>query len=300
VKGIFIGVGAFAAGSIALVGGYAAVQARAFDASMDRVYDVPLPALARSSDPAALTRGKHLAESIAPCAVPDCHGSDGAGGRLIKIGPIGEFQGPNITMGGLGAAYSDGEIARLIRHGVKKDGRSVRFMPAHEFNWLPDSDVVALISYVRSWPAVDRANGPMHVGFLAKVLDRRGVFPMDVARKIDHAHIETAPPPSPTPEYGRFLARLCSGCHGEHLSGGPIPGAPPGMPVPPNLTAHETGLRDWTYDDFVRTLNTGINKKGKKLDPMMPYESISKLDDVEKRALWEGLRQLPPMPFGNR
>jgi hypothetical protein len=300
LKRILIGFGSVVGGTVALLGGYAAVQARAFDASLDKVYDLPVPALAHVSDPAVIARGKHLAESIAACAARDCHGGDLGGGKLVEIGPIGRFQAPNITTGGLGVVYSDGEIARLIRHGVKKDGRGVRFMPAHEFNWLPDSDVVALISYLRSLPSVDRPNGPMQVGVLAKVLDRRDVFPMDVARRIDHSHIETAPPPSPTPEYGRFLTRLCSGCHGPHMSGGPIPGAPPGMPVPLNLTPHETGLKDWTYDDFVHTLTTGVTKSGRKLDPMMPFESLAKLDDVEMHALWAGLRGLPPMPLGNR
>lgn len=300
VKRVLVGLGALVGAVAVLGGGYAFAQARAFDASVERVYDVPIPALTRSTDPVVLARGKHLAESVTACATRDCHGGDGAGGKLMEIGPIVTIQGPNITGGGLGAVYTDGELARLIRHGVKKDGRTVRFMPAGDFSWLPDSDVVAVISYLRSLPAVDKPNGPARVGLLGKILDRRDMFPVDVARRIDHAHLEMGPPPAPTAEYGRFLSRLCSGCHGPHLSGGPIPGAPPSMAIPANLTPHETGLEDWTYEDFVRLLTTGVRKNGTKVDPMMPFESFGKMDDTEKKALWEYLRTVPPVAFGGR
>jgi hypothetical protein len=219
---------------------------------------------------------------------------------VMSMGPLGTFTGPNISQGGLGAAYSDGELARLIRHGIKKDGRSVRFMPSQDFSWLPDSDVVAIVSYLRTAPAVDRPNGPMECGTLAKVLDRREQIVIDVARKIDHAKLETAGPPEPNANYGKYLGRLCSGCHGEKLSGGRIPGAPSSLPIPSNITPHETGLKDWTYEDFDKMVLTGVRKNGNKLDPFMPQEAFAKMDETEKKALWDYLRTVPPTPFGNR
>ena len=222
------------------IGIFACVQASKFDASMEKVYDIKPGDLKASTDPAVIARGKHLAESVAACATKDCHGTDFGGGKTIEIGPLGTLTGPNISQGGLGAAYSDGELARIIRHGVKKDGRSVRFMPAQEINWMPDSDVIAVISYLRSAAPVDRPNGPMRIGTLGKVLDVKGDIILDVARRIDHDKSDLAPPPSPTPEYGKYLARMCNGCHGEHFSGGRIPGAPSSFPIPLNLTPHET------------------------------------------------------------
>ena len=128
---------------------YACVQSSAFDASMDKVYTVaPLP-LARSNDPAVIARGKHLVEAVAACAGAKCHGPDLAGGEALTMGPLGTLTGPNITPSGLGAAYSDGELARLIRHGLKKDARSLRFMPAQDFNWLPDNEIVQRVLEVR-------------------------------------------------------------------------------------------------------------------------------------------------------
>ncbi len=271
-----------------------------FDASMKRVYDIPLPPLAASQDPAVVERGKHLAESVGGCANSDCHASDLAGGSTIEAGPLGRVTAPNITPGGVAASYSDGEIARLILHGVRRDGRSVRFMPAHEIHWLPDEDIVALISYVRSVPAVSKPNGPVEIGLLGKFLDRQDLFVLDIARRIDHTRRETAPAPAPTALYGAFLARSCTGCHGEHLSGGKIPGAPPEMAIPLNITPDATGIRDWTFADFEHLLATGLRPDGRKLNPMMPIQVINAMNETEKRALWEYLRSVPPRPFGGR
>jgi mono/diheme cytochrome c family protein len=283
-----------------VAGGYVAFTVNAYGRSMSQVYEIPLPTLASSTDSAVIERGRHLAESVAGCATADCHGTDLGGGNTIEAGPVGSITAPNITSGGLGSQYSDGELARILLHGVKRDGRSASFMPSQDFAWLPDSDIVAIISFVRSVPPVQRPSVETRIGLLGKVLDRRDLFEVDVARRIDHEQRPQAPAPEPTARYGAFLAKGCVGCHGEGLSGGKIPGAPPSMPIPTNLTPHESGLRSWAYEDFERALNTGTRPDGRKIDPFMPFESFSKLNDTEKRALWAYLQSLPAKPFGER
>jgi len=280
--------------------GFAAFEVRAFNASMAKVYGVPVPAVTRSTDPAVLARGKHVAESLAGCAASDCHGADLAGGRSISFGPVGTISGPNITQAGRAGAYSDGELVRLILHGIKRDGRSITFMPSPDFNWLPDEDIQAVVSYVRTVPPVTKADGPSEVGLIGKVLDRRGLLELDVARHIDHDHRTTAPAPTATAAYGAFVSRLCVGCHGEHLSGGPIPGAPSSIPIPANITTHDSGIKGWTFVDFERLLNEGIKKDGKKLNPFMPVETFGKMNEVERKALWAFLESVPPKAFGGR
>ena len=294
VVGILVGLLALGGGS------YVYMQCSAFDASMAKVYDVPIPNLSRSTDPAVIARGDHLVHSMAGCGVRDCHGADLGGGAVIDIGPVGKMAAPNITGTGLAAAYSDGELARIIRHGVKKDGRSVRLMPSQDLAWLPDSEVVAIVSYLRTVPNVDRPNGTTSVGTLGKVLDRQGKFHWDVARMIDHAKVESPPAPEPTAAYGSYLGRLCTGCHGEGLSGGPIPGAPPSIPIPLNLTPDKTGLGDWSYEDFDKLMKTGVRKSGRQLNPFMPVDAWKNFDDTEMHALWAYLRTLQPTPFGTR
>jgi hypothetical protein len=285
-----------AAGSIAV---YA--MCSKFDGSMDHVYDVAVPDVVRSTDPAVIARGDHLVHSIGGCASAACHGHDLAGAdQPTVLGPLGQFAGPNITGAGLGVAYTDGELARLIKHGIKKSGTSVRFMPSQDISWLPDADVVAIVSYVRTVASVDRPNGATVVGTLGKVLDRCDQIVWDVARRIDHTQQETPPAPEPTAQYGAYIGRLCSGCHGRHFSGGAIPGAHRSIPVPPNLTPDRTGLAEWTFADFDRLMRTGARKNGQKLDPFMPIEEWQSLDGVEMRAVFAYLESLPPRPFGGR
>ena len=271
-----------------------------FDASMDKVYDVPMPAVTASTDPAVVARGKHVVDALGACSSTNCHGADLGGGTPIAMGPVGTLAAPNITPRGLAVAYSDGELARLVRYGVKKDGRSLRFMPAQDFSWLPDADLVAIVSYLRTVAPVDRPNGATTLGTLGKVLDRQGKFVLDVARHIQETKVEVAPPPAPTADFGRFVSRLCTGCHGETLSGGPLPGAPSSFAVPLNLTPDATGLTGWTYADFETLMKKGIRKNGKALDPLMPIESWKVMDDTELHALWAYLQTLPPRPFGGR
>ena len=209
--------------------------------------------------------------------------------------------GPNITMASLGAAYSDRRgLARLLRDGIKKDGRTVRFMPVQDFSWFPDGDVTAIVSYLRMAPAVDRPCKGSEVGMLAKILDRRDQVTMDVARRIDHQKRETSPAPAPTAEYGSYVTRLCTGCHGKTLGGGRLPGAPPSLPVPLNLTPDATGLQGWTFADFDRVMRTGTRKNGRALDPFMPIEAWKNFDETEMHAAWAYLQSLAPRPFGSR
>jgi cytochrome c553 len=300
VKRVLIGVGGVL-GAVALGGAaFVAFNVHRFNSSMDKVYEVPLPNVVVSTDAAVIERGRHLSEAVAGCTNADCHGPDLGGGKTMEFGPLGKVTGPNISKAGLGAAYSPGELFRLVRHGLKKDGRSVRFMPSNEMGWLPDSDITAIISYLATLPPANKPNGPTELGTLAKVLDRFDLLPLDVARTIDHQQPEIGPAPSPSADYGRFLGKLCTGCHGKTLSGGPIPGAPPEIPIPSNITPDASGLKGWTYEDFDRLLTQGVRKNGKKLDPFMPISGFGKMDETEKRALWAHLTTLKPLPFGGR
>lgn len=289
ILGLLLSVLAFATA-------FAMINVVLFDRSTSKVYDIPLPSVVASNDPAVIARGRHLVDSLGKCR--QCHGESLASGKDVAHGPFGVSRGGNLTSGKHGIEYSDAELARLIKHGVKRDGRTVLYMPSNETAWWPMDDVVALISYLRTVPRTDGLPGKVDFGFFAKFFDRLGLIELDIARHIDHNREETPPAPAPTAEYGAYIARLCTRCHGEQLSGGPLPGAPPSLPVPSNLTPHPSGLVDWTFEDFDKLLTQGIRKNGEPLDPFMSLGAVSKLDDTEKRALWAHLRSLPPRDLG--
>lgn len=93
---------------------------------------------------------------------------------------------------------------------------------------------------------------------------------------------------------GDYLARAadCAGCHTAPQGGAPMAGglgmaSPFGVIVSSNITPDQThGIGRYSYDDFARTLRTGVAPGGKHLYPAMPYPSYSKIDDADMHALY--------------
>lgn len=176
----------------------------------------------------------------------------------------------------------------------------MRFMPSHDVEWLPDSDLIALVSYVQTLPPVSRPSGPMEIKTLGKVLDRLNQIPLDIARRIDHSNAGRGPAPSPTAAYGALLGRSCTGCHGERLSGGRIPGAPFELPVPTNLTPHETGLKGWSHEDFKRALVQGIKKKWRQHRLVHAHRGLQQAGRDRNQSALGVPFESPPTELGNR
>ena len=165
----WIGIGAL--GLIGLVAIVAAYQVISFDRAVKRAYHVdPLDVVA-TTDSAVIERGRHLAESR---GCHGCHGPGLVGSPVDSLGPIGVMNAPNLTAGrgGVGGNYTDGELARAVKHGIRADGRTLLFMPTSNFNWWPEADLVALVSYWRILPPVDNEIEPTTVGPMGKLLER--------------------------------------------------------------------------------------------------------------------------------
>ena len=82
-----------------------------------------------------------------------------------------------------------------------------------------------------------------------------------------------------------------------------IPGL--GVFVGPNLTPDkETGLGNWTSEQIVTALQTGVRPDGRTLAPIMPWRSFAKLTREDALAIAAYLKSLPPLkhkvpgPFG--
>jgi mono/diheme cytochrome c family protein len=249
-----------------------------------RTYAVAVTPLAIASDAATIARGRHLATAVGGCV--DCHDADFGGRVLIDRLLIGRLVASNLTrgQGGLPTDYTDPDLIRAIRHGVGRSGRSLIFMPSEGFHSFSDHDLAALIAYLRSVPAVDRALPETRVGPLARVLHVFG-FPLLPAERIDHEVATLAPTPGASIEYGRYLASVagCHGCHGPALAGGEGPG--------PNITTGAIG--SWTEQDFRRAVREGTRPDGTGLKEPMPWKVFARMTDDEVAALWMYVRSTP-------
>ena len=266
-------------------------------------YTIPAETVAIPSDPAALERGKHVA-TISGCV--DCHGSDLAGRVFFENAMVGRFVASNLTRGngGVGGRFADADWIAAIRHGVRPDGKPLLVMPAKEYFGLSDDDLGALIGYLKSLPAVDRELPRSTVSPMGRVL-MVALKDMAIlsAERIDHAGPRPpAPPPAITREYGEYLGVRCTGCHGDMLSGGRIPGTPPDWPPAANLTPEPGAATSvWSEAQFLHAMRTGMTPSGKQLDrKYMPWPVLGQMTDDELKALWMYLRSVPAKAYGKR
>jgi mono/diheme cytochrome c family protein len=70
---------------------------------------------------------------------------------------------------------------------------------------------------------------------------------------------------------------------------------PWGVSFTANLTPdEETGLGDWTFEQFVQTLRTGRRQgKGRPILPPMPYFNYAKATDEDLQSIFAYLRSIP-------
>jgi mono/diheme cytochrome c family protein/cytochrome c5 len=295
-------LGYLAGGLVALVALGAAGVYIASEVRLAQTYSTPEPSIVASTDPAVVLRGERLVHTMLVCT--HCHGENLAGGMVIDDPAIGRVYGPNLTSGrgGIGSQRTDGQLARAIRNGVRGDGHSMLIMPVEDYVELGAPDLTAVVSYVRSVPPVDSQPPALALGPVGRLLIGANLAPVLSATTVEQGGaIPPVVPAGVTVEYGRYLARTagCMGCHGETLSGGPIPGAPPSLPVPANITpAGQT--KAWTDEDWARLLRTGRDPGGRQIDPYMPYAAYANMTDDEIKALITYLRTVPPKEFGGR
>ena len=219
---------------------------------------------------------------------------------------IGRVVASNLTsgQGGVGSGYTNRDWVRAIRHGVRADRSAMLFMPATEFYFLSDEDLGAVIAYIKSAPPVDNELPPSTLSWTGRLV-------MTIAPDITFLPAELIPHNEPrplapevgiTPEYGAYLTYSCKVCHGQTMSGGPIPGFPASWPPAPNLTfGAGSVLPLWTGPEFINTIRTGITPEGRKIrGEYMPWGSYKFMSDDELKAVWAYLQSLPKLEYGNR
>ncbi len=269
-----------------------------------------VPLFAKSAHAADPARGQQLFAMAGGCG---CHtaedGPMGAGGGDVPT-PFGTFFGTNLTADpthGLGA-WSDAEIESAIRRGVRRDGSiESPAMPYYRYAGMSDADVADLIAYLRTLPASAKPNREHEVSLpFARLGYRlwRAVF------------VDTTEPPAKAPtaerERGRYLTdhvAICGDCHtprnvfGVERSDLYLAGTPdgPGGADAPNLTPHATGLADWSADDMVTLLQTGMLPNFDNVQGWMAHvidgrgggPGYAQAPEADLRAIAAHLRAIP-------
>lgn len=291
-------------------------------ATFDRNFsfrETPYPEVTASADPAVIERGRYLVTGPGHCS--SCHAGTAdrahperltqdaplSGGFEFAMGPIATVWAANLTSDeatGIGR-FTDRELARAIRHGVLPDGRLSIFM-AVSASKPSDDDLVAIISYLRSLPPVDRAVKPAEAGLLLKVMMPFVAF--GPSAKPAPSHVPAGA--EPTVERGSYLANsvaLCVGCHShydtdtfqpvEPLAGGGVPDPSHGSDTDkefcaPNLTSDRTGVTGQLDEDaFVARMRRGRVYASS----IMPWENFAWTDEADLRSVYRYLKSLPPV-----
>ena len=251
-------------------------------------------------------RGAYLVQGPAGCG--NCHtplGPEGPvwsmdlGGRLVEDGPAFTAYAPNITPGGPIADWSDAELARAIREGIRPDGSVIGPpMPFTMYRGLSDEDLGAIVAYLRTVPAVENI-------LPASTYN----IPLPPAYGPPVGSV-SAPPRAVTAEYGAYLAgpvAHCLECHtpmgpqGPKIAtdlgrGGLEFHGPWGVSVAANLTSHPDGLAGYSDAEILAMITEGQRSDGSPMLPPMPYGYFARMTPEDAAALVLYLRTLPPLP----
>lgn len=276
-------------------------------------YEVQKPDYTVRPDSAKIARGKNLTSML--CA--GCHLNEKTGkltGRKMEDAPeFGVLYSQNITHDkeyGIGN-WTDGEILFLLRTGILPNGR---YAPPYmaKLPYMSDYDIESVISFLRSDdPMVQAAavpDKPCEPSFLTKALCNVAFKPLPFPEK-PIANPDT----TKAKVWGQYLVYNldCWTCHSPafeklnvmephktegFLSGGnqSIIDKDGNQILSLNITPDkETGIGNWTEEEFVKAVRFGIVKDQHALRyPMVPY---TRLSDSEVKAIYAYLQTVEPL-----
>jgi cytochrome c553 len=188
---------------------------------MWRRHDAPLVPLVAPA-PADPVAGEHMARVVGCWA--GCHGNVGEGGADVVTG-ISRVTAPTLSQ--VMPHYSDAELARLVRYGVKRDRRSAVGMRAGVLWPLGDQDLANIIAHLRRQPWLPPVARDRDLTLLGRLGLITGAWKVS-ADQVDRSAPRWGELPRTTPfERGRYLASIvCSECHGLDFRGDPIERGP--------------------------------------------------------------------------
>src|SRR5665213_917958 len=232
---------------------------------LNKTYDVPFIAVNIPHDTASIKEGGRLAH-IAHCG--DCHGEHLTGAIFLDVDPkIATMVAPNLTH--VIPTYSNEEIERLLRYGVKKNGHSIYIMPAFMYHELKEESVSKIIAYLRTLkpqpnsPGLPSKSSYTLLGRLQLIQGKA----IPIASMIkpntegEYVHCDTT-----QVSFGRYLAMsTCTACHGTDLKG--FEGFSPNLII----------AASYKKEEFFKLIRTGVALGDRK--------NIGLMSDVTKNYL---------------
>lgn len=250
----------------------------------------------------SVERGDYLVNTIAGCG--NCHtplGPNGPemdkalSGRLVEQNEQFTAIAPNITPGGEVKDWTDEQLAKAIREGIRPDGKVLGPpMPFEVYKGLSDTDLMSIVMYLRTVPAVESDPGKSEYK-----------IPLPPAWGPPVTSVADVPE-GVTVEYGEYLAGPvghCIVCHTPmgpqgpmfetNLGEGGVEFAGPwGISVSANITP--TGLAQFTDEELTAIITTGTRPDGTVLHPPMPFANYAHMKPEDLQAIVKYLRSLPP------
>lgn len=223
------------------------------------------------SQTANLEEGKRKAK-IAGCYTA-CHGNGGQGNDFYG------YSAPNLTR--LAKDYSDSDLERVVRQGIRPDGTSIYGMSSEMFQYMSDEDLGNIIAFLRSVPTENDAVSYRDMTaenfwriLTGETTPRASMISVEVPpKKVD---------PSDKMTFGRYLAQItCTECHGVDFKG--LYG--------PNLIV----VSAYEFDDFKKAVTRGLAMDDRQLELMHPIaeSNFSNINEIELEALYAYLTSEP-------
>lgn len=254
--------------------------------------------------PERVARGRYLVQALLGCetchtpsdwtqhGAPKIAGMELAGQPFLLPGFPGALVAPNLTPDAEtgSARWSDDQIARAIREGIKHDGTTLfPMMPYGNYRNLSDEDLASVVVYLRSVPPVRNPLPASRVNFPVNYLVRSAPEPI------------TVPVPAAASDpfaRGKYLVTVGCGCHNSvekipYAGGEPLIG-PWGSVTSANITPDPSGINYYSEASFITALRTGY-VGARKLNSIMPFGEFKNLSDDDLKAMFTYLRTVQPV-----
>jgi cytochrome c553 len=249
VRWLVGGLLAAAVALLALIYGPPAYVWLLSEAILDRRYTLPRSLVVADSTPAAVQHGARLA-TLAGCT--GCHGTDLLGKKLRA--PIA-IRASNLRA--LTPKYSDEDLDRAIRRGLRPDASSLWVMPSQAYLYIRDAEVAALLGYLRVLKPAGRVTpAPSFDAAAREKIARAELQPAADLVQSQMPAVDLGPHYSG----GRYIAMFaCGVCHGTELTGS-TDGSTPDLNV----------VTRYTRSQFFNLMRKGWGARRRRLKVMGP------------------------------